>query len=155
MESFAVTCPLAPDTSHLRSGSCTSSRVFGSGFLQTPPHGVALAFLLAFGSAITWQEDFHLFSSVPSPAHTLDMSGSRRRAKRAGGCPLDGRVSQHAAPLRARCEARVGMLARRQAVPRRAAVGGHVWRLTPAVPDLQRRRPRVHSAELLRTSGGR
>ncbi|MGX1203747.1 hypothetical protein ACSSVV_004236, partial [Marinobacter sp. MBR-105] len=30
-----------------------------------------LALLLAFGSANTWQEDFHLPSSVPCPAHTL------------------------------------------------------------------------------------
>jgi hypothetical protein len=86
MESFAVTCPLAPDTSHLRSGSCTSSRVFGSGFLQTPPHGVALAFLLAFGSAITWQEDFHLFSSVPCPAHTSALRRVRLRTPPAALC---------------------------------------------------------------------
>ena len=37
MEDFVVTCPLVPDVPHLRSGSCTSSRAFGLGFLQTPP----------------------------------------------------------------------------------------------------------------------
>jgi len=47
------------------------------GFLQTPPRGDALALLLAFGSANTWQEDLHLFSSVPCLAHTdLGLSGS-------------------------------------------------------------------------------
>jgi hypothetical protein len=44
--------------------------------LQTPPHDDALALLLAFGSAITWQEDFHLLSSVPCPAHTFEFSGA-------------------------------------------------------------------------------
>lgn len=70
MEGFAVTCPLASAVSHLRSGSCTSSRHFGLGFLQTLPRGNALALLLAFGSANTWQEDFHLFSYVSCPTHT-------------------------------------------------------------------------------------
>lgn len=59
MEDFAVTCPLAPDASRLRSGFCTSSRRFGLGFLQTPPRDDALALLLAFGSAKTWPWDFH------------------------------------------------------------------------------------------------
>ena len=70
MEGFAVTCPLAPSVPHLLSGSCSSSRAFGLGFLQTPPRDDALALLLAFGSANTWREDFHLTSSVPCPAHT-------------------------------------------------------------------------------------
>ncbi len=39
--------------------------------LQTLPHGNALVFSLAFGSTNTWQEDFHLSSFVPCPAHTL------------------------------------------------------------------------------------
>jgi len=39
MEDFAVTCQLVPGVPHLRFGSCTSPRAFGSGFLQTPPHG--------------------------------------------------------------------------------------------------------------------
>jgi hypothetical protein len=51
MEDFAVTCPLVPNASRLISGFCSSSRSFGLGFLQTPPHGDALALLLAFGSA--------------------------------------------------------------------------------------------------------
>jgi len=55
MEGFAVTCPLAPDVPHLISGSCSSPRAFGLGFLQTPPHDDALALLLAFGSANTWR----------------------------------------------------------------------------------------------------
>jgi len=71
MEDFVVTCPLVPGVPHLRSGSCTSLRAFGLGFLQTPPHDDALALLLAFGSANTWREDLHLASSVPCPAHTL------------------------------------------------------------------------------------
>jgi hypothetical protein len=70
MEDFAVTCPLVPGVPHLVSGSCSSPRAFGLGFLQTPPRGDALALLLAFGSAITWREDFHLARSVPCLAHT-------------------------------------------------------------------------------------
>ncbi len=56
---------------HLVSGSCASPRAVGLGFLQTPPHGDALALLLAFGSAITWREDSHLARSVPCLAHTM------------------------------------------------------------------------------------
>jgi hypothetical protein len=70
MEDFAVTCPLVPGVPHLVSGSCASPRAFGLGFLQTPPRGDALALLLAFGSAITWREDFHLARSVSCLAHT-------------------------------------------------------------------------------------
>src|SRR5512138_1812155 len=86
MESFAVTCPLAPDAPHLRSGSCTSPRAFGLSFLQTSPHDDALALLLAFGSAITWQEDLHLSSSVPCPAHTLAITRVRPRTSRGWPC---------------------------------------------------------------------
>ena len=57
-----VTCPLAPDMSRLLSGSCSSPRNFALGFLQALPRGNALALLLTFGSANTWQEDFHLSS---------------------------------------------------------------------------------------------
>ena len=71
MEDFEVTCPLVPGVPHLKSGSCMSPRAFGLGFLQTPPRDDALALLLAFGSANTWREDFHLASSVPCPAHTV------------------------------------------------------------------------------------
>ena len=70
MEDFVVTCPLVPGVPHLRSGSYTSPRAFGLGFLQTPPHDDALALLLTFGSANTWCEDFHLTSYVPCLAHT-------------------------------------------------------------------------------------
>ena len=70
MEGFAVTCPLAPNVPHLISGSCSSPRAFGLGFLQTPSHDDALALLLTFGSAITWFGDLHPVSSVPCPAHT-------------------------------------------------------------------------------------
>ena len=43
------------------------------------PHLVvgALALLLAFGSAITWHEDFHLARSVPCLAHTPAVSRAR------------------------------------------------------------------------------
>ncbi len=58
-------------------GSCSSPRNFGLDFLQTPPHDDALVLLLAFGSAITWQEDFHLSSFVPCPAHTNEASLAR------------------------------------------------------------------------------
>ena len=58
MEDFAVTCPLVPSVPHLISGSCSSPRHFGLGFLQTPPHDNALALLLAFGSAIPGHRTF-------------------------------------------------------------------------------------------------
>jgi len=70
MEDFVVTCPLVSNTSHLISDSCPSPRNFGLGFLQQTPRDANLALLLAFGSAITWQEDLHLSSFVPCPAHT-------------------------------------------------------------------------------------
>jgi len=70
MEDFAVTCRLVRSVSHLISGSCSSPRAFGLGFLQTSPHDEALALLLAFGSASTWHGDLHPVSSVPRPAHT-------------------------------------------------------------------------------------
>ena len=75
MEGFAVTCPLAPSASRLISGFCSSPRNFGFGFLQTLPRNNALAVLLAFGSAKTWPQDFHLGSYVPCPAHTFKLRG--------------------------------------------------------------------------------
>ena len=57
-----------------------SPRSIALGFLQTPPRGDALALSLAFGSAATWQEDFHLPRFVPCPAHTLLVQ--RRAAQR-------------------------------------------------------------------------
>jgi hypothetical protein len=74
MEDFAVTCRLVLSVPHLISGSCSSPRIFGLGFLQTLSHDNALALLLAFGSASTWHGDFHPVSSVPCPAHTKFMS---------------------------------------------------------------------------------
>ena len=76
MEGFAVTCPLAPGASRLISGFCSSSRSFGLDFLQTPPRDDALALLLAFGSAKTWQPDFHRLSNAPCPAHTSKCSAA-------------------------------------------------------------------------------
>jgi len=85
MEGFAVTCPLAPDAPRLISGFCSSpkgtsfgasSRSFGLGFLQTPPRDDAIALLLAFGSAKTWQSDLHRLSNAPCPAHTSRLSGA-------------------------------------------------------------------------------
>ena len=76
MEDFAVTCQLVQSVPHLVSGSCSSPRTFGLGFLQTPPHGDAPALLLAFGSPFTWHRDFHPISSVPCPAHTQNLSGA-------------------------------------------------------------------------------
>jgi len=84
MEDFAVTCPFVPGVPHLVSGSCASPRAIGLGFLQTPPHGDALALLLAFGSARTWREDFHLARSVSCLAHTVPCSAAARQR-----CPLE------------------------------------------------------------------
>ncbi len=79
MEDFVVTCPLVPGVPHLLSGSCSSPRTFGLGFLQTSPRDDALALLLAFGSANTWHGDFHPVSSVPCLAHTLTLTGAVKR----------------------------------------------------------------------------
>src|SRR5215510_14697596 len=59
MEDFVVACPLVPDVPHLLSGSCSSPRTFAPRFLQTPPHGDALALRLSFGSTFTWTGDSH------------------------------------------------------------------------------------------------
>ena len=59
MEDFTVACPLVPTVPHLISGSCPSLRTFVPRFLQTPPHGDALALPLSFGSTYTWTGDFH------------------------------------------------------------------------------------------------
>ena len=79
MEDFAVTCQLVPGVPHLISGSCSSPRIFGLDFLQTPPRGDALVLLLTFGPAYTWYRDFHPTGSVPCPAHT---DAFRRAVKR-------------------------------------------------------------------------
>jgi hypothetical protein len=70
-----VTCPLVPGVPHLLSGSCSSPRACGLGFLQTSPRDDALALLPAFGSTHTWHGDFHPVSSVPCLAHTPPVSG--------------------------------------------------------------------------------
>lgn len=72
-----VTCPLVPSVPHLISGSCSSPRAFGLGFLQTQPHDCALALLLTFGPTNTWCRDLHPASSVPCLAHT-SVSPARR-----------------------------------------------------------------------------
>src|ERR1035437_3111555 len=93
MEGFAVTCPLAPDASRLISGFCSSPRSFGLDFLQTPPRDDALALLLAFGSAKTWQSDFHRLSNAPCPAHTWKFAA--RRARQSNEPGICRRVRQH------------------------------------------------------------
>ncbi len=66
------------DSSHIRHTSypvpVRRPLAFGLDFLQTPPHDDALVLLLAFGSA-TWRKDFHLVSSAPCLAHTIEISG--------------------------------------------------------------------------------
>jgi hypothetical protein len=59
MEDFVVACPLVPGVPHLLSGSCSSPRTCAPRFLQTPPHGDALALRLSFGSTFTWTGDSH------------------------------------------------------------------------------------------------
>lgn len=86
MEDFAVTCPLVPSVPHLISGSCSSSRALGLGFLQTPPHGDALALLLAFGSANTWRGGSHPARLVSCLAHTPCRSAAGRRPVRLHRC---------------------------------------------------------------------
>jgi len=78
-----VTCPLVPSVPHLISGSCSSPRAFGLGFLQTQPRDFALALLLAFGSTNTWRGDLHPTSSVPCLAHTCCSRGARFLRSRA------------------------------------------------------------------------
>ena len=80
MGDFVVTCQLVPSMPHLVSGSCSSPRAFGLGFLQTQPRGYALALLLAFGFAYTWPGDLHPGSSVPYPAHTRNSHAVKRSA---------------------------------------------------------------------------
>ena len=72
-----VTCPLVPGVPHLISGSCSSPRAFGLGFLQTQPHDYALALLLTFCPTNTWCGDLHPTSSVPCPARTRNSQAAR------------------------------------------------------------------------------
>lgn len=71
-----------PSAFSLRCSSCTSGPGFASGFLQTPPRDDALALLLAFGSAKTWQSDFHRLSNAPCPAHTFTVCRAPLVARR-------------------------------------------------------------------------
>src|SRR6266849_5292899 len=73
MEDLVVACPLVPDVPHLRAGSCSSPRTFAPRFLQTPPHGDALALCLSFGSTPTWTGDFHP-QAVRHARHTRSQS---------------------------------------------------------------------------------
>lgn len=59
MEDLVVACPLVPNVPHLISGSCSSPRTCAPRFLQTPPHGDALALCLSFGSTSAWTGDSH------------------------------------------------------------------------------------------------
>jgi len=70
-----VACPLVPDVPHLRAGSCSSPRTFAPRFLQTPPHGDALALRLSFGSTSTWTGDFHP-QAVRHARHTRSASAA-------------------------------------------------------------------------------
>jgi hypothetical protein len=84
MEGFVVTYPLVPGVARLVSCSCVSPRAVGLGVLQTLPRGDAVVLLLAFGSTITWREDFNLARSVPCVAHTSAIS---RRCSWAAALP--------------------------------------------------------------------
>ena len=59
MEGFAVACPLVPSCTTPRIGFVSLPLTFVPRFLQTPPHGDALALPLSFGSTNTWTGDFH------------------------------------------------------------------------------------------------
>ncbi len=58
-------------------------RIFGLGFLQTPPHNDALALLLTLGSANTWYRDLHPVSHVPCLAHTSQISRPKKQSEAA------------------------------------------------------------------------
>ena len=73
-----VACPLVPGLSRLVSGSYSSPRAFVSRFLQTPPHGDALALPLSFAS--TWLDRGLSPPSVETcPAHTPQKPTQRTR----------------------------------------------------------------------------
>ena len=78
-----VTCPLAPNTSHLISGYCPSPRDFALGLLQTLPRDNALALSLTFGSANTWYQNFHLLVKCHA-RHTRLRAAARASARRIG-----------------------------------------------------------------------
>ena len=90
MEDFAVTCALVPGgpTPRIRF-LCVAPRIWIE-LPPDPPRGDALALLLAFGSATTWREDFHLARSVPCLAHTFGSQAAARQRRR----PLELGVKQ-------------------------------------------------------------
>jgi len=78
MEDFAVTCQLVPGVPHLLSGSGSSSRIFGLGFLQTPARDDALA--LPQPSALRSPGERTFTSPVPCHARrTRPASAAARR----------------------------------------------------------------------------
>ena len=91
MEDLVVACPLVPHVPHLVSGSCSSPHPFAPRFLQTPPHGDALALRLSFGSTFAWTGDSHPRAVRPArhtrralTCHRLNgTSRSRQNRKRA------------------------------------------------------------------------
>jgi hypothetical protein len=91
IEDFVVACPLVPHVPHLVSGSCSSPRTCAPRFLQTPPHGDALALRLSFGSTFAWTGDSHpqavrhaRHTRIRSPAaaqpHPFGVTPNRSRA---------------------------------------------------------------------------
>src|SRR5215510_15694824 len=70
MEDLVVACPLVPGMSRLVSSSCSSPRAFVPRFLQTPPHGDALALPLSFAST-SLDRGLSPPSIETCPAHTL------------------------------------------------------------------------------------
>ena len=75
MGDLVVACPLVPGLSRLVSRACSSPRAFVSRFLQTPPHGDALALPLSFAST-SLDRGLSPPSSMTCTAHTL-RSGTR------------------------------------------------------------------------------
>jgi hypothetical protein len=69
------TTPLIPAFNGIRRPALLDWASSGPHLTMTPPDSrdLRLALLLAFGSANTWREDFHLTSSMPCPAHTLGL----------------------------------------------------------------------------------
>ena len=71
----------------LLSSFCSSARTSDPRFLQTSPHGDALAFLLPSPPS-GWQRDLHPPSAGTCPAHVSDLRQSRRLEK--GGTAQSG-----------------------------------------------------------------
>src|SRR5713226_5195220 len=127
MEDFVVACPLVPNVPHLVSGSCSSPRTFAPRFLQTPPHGDALALRLSFGSTSTWTGDFHP-QAVRHARHT-------RSASAAAAQPYRFAFTQN------RSRAAVGL----EAVVRQTSLRQPAGDLAPDSAKCQNHRARSHS----------